>query len=285
MAGILLALIPALCWGSIVLVSVKLGGDAYSQTLGITFGALLFSIVLFFIVHPPITTLTFIIGILSGIFWAVGQRNQLGTVQYLGVSKTVPLSTGMQLAATTLIGVLVFKEWTTRNVIIIGMMAILLIIVGVIFTAIRDKEDREKNSGSTKKGYVLLLISTAGFLAYVVIVRWFNLDGWAAILPQAFGMLFGAILLTFRHKPFNKFAIRNTLTGILWAAGNLGLLLSIPKIGVATSFSLSQTGIIISTLGGIFLLHEKKSKRQIVFMIVGCVLIIAGGVLLGLTKK
>ncbi|WP_342048793.1 GRP family sugar transporter [Bacillus sp. OTU530] len=284
MAGILLALIPALCWGSIVLVSVKLGGDAFSQTLGITVGALLFSIVLYFTVHPPLDTLTFIIGILSGMFWAVGQRNQLWTVKYLGVSKTVPLSTGMQLVAASLVGVIVFKEWTTRNVIIIGTIAIILIIVGVIFTTVRDKDDKDNNK-AVKKGYVLLLISTAGYLAYVVIVRWFNLNGWSVILPQAVGMLIGAFLLTFRHKPFNKYTIRNIVTGILWGIGNLGLLLSIPKIGVATSFSLSQTGIIISTLGGVFLLHEKKSKRQMVFVIVGCILVIAGGILLGFTKK
>lgn len=284
MVGILLALIPALCWGSIVLVSVKLGGDAFSQTLGITIGALLFSIILYFIVHPVLTTLTITIGILSGIFWAVGQRNQLGTVEYLGVSKTVPLSTGMQLVATSLVGVIVFKEWTTRNVIIIGMTAIILIIVGVLFTVIRDKKDKETKK-VVKRGYILLLISTAGFLAYVIIVRWFHLDGWSVILPQAIGMLLGALLLTFRHRPFNRYAMHNIVTGILWAAGNLGLLLALPKIGVATSFSLSQTGIIISTLGGVFLLHEKKSKRQMVFVIAGCILVIAGGILLGFTKK
>ncbi|MDP4164225.1 MAG: GRP family sugar transporter [Bacillota bacterium] len=284
MTGILLALIPAVCWGSIVLVSVKLGGDAYSQTLGITLGALVFSIVLYFIVHPHLTIFIFVIGFLSGIFWAIGQRNQLGTVQYLGVSKTVPLSTGMQLVATTLVGVLVFKEWSTRTVIIIGIIAILLIIIGVIFTTIREKGSDEK-SEKTKKGYILLLISTAGFLAYVIIIRWFNLNGWSVLLPQAVGMLTGALLLTFRHKPFNKYAIHNIFTGFLWGAGNLGLLLALPKIGVATSFSLSQTGIIISTLGGIFLLHEKKSKRQIIFVIVGCVLVIIGGILLGFTKK
>lgn len=33
---ILLALIPAICWGSIGLVSGKLGGNSYQQTLGMT---------------------------------------------------------------------------------------------------------------------------------------------------------------------------------------------------------------------------------------------------------
>ncbi|MER2255583.1 MAG: GRP family sugar transporter, partial [Priestia megaterium] len=41
---IFLAVLPAIFWGSIVLFNVKLGGGPYSQTLGTTLGALIFSI-------------------------------------------------------------------------------------------------------------------------------------------------------------------------------------------------------------------------------------------------
>jgi glucose uptake protein len=284
MIGILLALIPAVAWGSLVLVSVKLGGNAYSQTLGITIGAFLFSLVMFFFSNPDLTPLVWSIGIVSGIFWTVGQLNQLASVKHIGVSKTVPISTGMQLMGTTLFGVLVFKEWDTKMTVMLGIIAILLIIGGVVFTSIGQKDDKDAGK-SLKKGLLILFISSIGYIGYVIIIRYFEIDGWAAILPQAIGMVAAAAALTARQKPFNKFALRNILTGLLWAAGNLGLLLSLQKIGVATSFSLSQTGIIISTLGGIFLLGEKKTKKQIIFVIIGCVLIIAGGVLLGYTKR
>ena len=130
-----------------------------------------------------------------------------------------------------------------------------------------------------------LLISTVGYLVYVIVIRWFEIDGWSAILPQAGGMIAGALLLTIKEKPYDRYTIRNILTGFIWATGNIGLLLSVPRAGVATSFSFSQMGIIISTFGGIFLLGEKKSKRQMVFVIIGSILIIAGGILLGFTKK
>ncbi|MGQ0440508.1 GRP family sugar transporter, partial [Bacillus sp. B-TM1] len=42
---IFLAILPAIFWGSIVLFNVKLGGGPYSQTLGTTLGALIFSII------------------------------------------------------------------------------------------------------------------------------------------------------------------------------------------------------------------------------------------------
>ncbi|MED2971533.1 MULTISPECIES: GRP family sugar transporter [unclassified Fictibacillus] len=283
--GIILAVITAVCWGSIVLVSQKLGGDSYSQTLGMTIGALVFSVITFFIVQPDMNSLVIIVGAISGALWVVGQRFQFATVDHLGVAKTVPLSTGMQLFGTTLFGVLVFHEWKTKTEIIIGIIAIVVIILGAVFTSIRDKNNKEDGGTNYKRGYLILLLSTAGYVGYVVIVNWFKVGGWEAILPQAAGMFIGGLLLTFTGKPFNKFAVRNILTGILWSTGNITLLLSLPKIGVATSFSLSQTGIIISTLGGIFILKEKKSKRQIIFVIAGCLLIIAGGVMLGITKR
>ncbi|WP_338782279.1 GRP family sugar transporter [Metabacillus sp. FJAT-52054] len=283
--GILLALIPAITWGSLVLISVKLGGDAKSQTLGITIGALLFAIVTYFFTFPDINGLAWGIGIVSGVLWAIGQFGQLSSVKYIGVAKTVPISTGLQLMGTTLFGVLLFKEWDTKSAIILGSIAVAAIIIGVVLTSIGQKAENAEDKKHFKKGMLILLVSSLGYIGYVVIIRQFEIDGWAAILPQGIGMVAGAVVLTIRSQPFNKYAVRNILTGIWWSAGNLGLLLSLPLIGVATSFSLSQTGIVISTLGGLFLLQEKSAKKQIIFVIIGCLLIIAGGVLLGYTKR
>uniref|UniRef100_UPI001D14482C GRP family sugar transporter n=1 Tax=Cohnella sp. REN36 TaxID=2887347 RepID=UPI001D14482C len=72
----------AVCWGSIVLVGNKLGGDAYSQTLGTTVGALIFSIVIYFFTTPSLSLSIFIIGMSSGFLWSIGQRNQFSAVKY-----------------------------------------------------------------------------------------------------------------------------------------------------------------------------------------------------------
>lgn len=286
MFDILIALIPAVTWGSIVLVSVKLGGSAANQVLGLTIGALLFAAGCAFFVPPELSLKIITVSFISGAFWALGQKHQFRAVEYLGVSKAVPISTGMQLVATSLFGVLVFGEWSTRTKVMIGVGALICIIAGVILTSVKEKgkADLDKK-GKFKKGMVTLLISTVGYLIYVIVIRWFEIDGWSAILPQAGGMIAGALLLTIKEKPYDRYTIRNILTGFIWATGNIGLLLSVPRVGVATSFSFSQMGIIISTFGGIFLLGEKKSKRQMVFVIIGSILIITGGILLGFTKK
>lgn len=283
MEGILFALLPALTWGSLVLVSEKLGGNSYSQTLGITSGALIFSVVMLFVKQPEMDMTVWGVGIISGVGWAVGQLNQFNSVKQIGVSKTVPISTGLQLLGTTFFGVIVFKEWEERTTIILGVIALVCIIAGVIMTGLNQAKDEKK--GDTKKGALFLLISTMGFVLYVVIISWFDIDGWAAILPQAIGMFATAFILSFNHRAFNKYAVRNIITGFMWAIGNIGLLLANPRVGVAIGFSLAQMGIVISTLGGIFLLGEKKSKKQLTFIIIGCALVIVGGVLLGITKR
>lgn len=167
--------------------------------------------------------------------------------------------------------------------IILGLLAIAAIIAGIIMTGVGQGKDSEE--GNKKKGAMFLGISTVGFVLYVVIVRWYDIDGWAAILPQGVGMFIATLLLSIKDHPFNKYMLRNVLAGIMWAIGNIGLLLANPLVGVAVGFSFSQMGIIISTLGGIFLLGEKKSKKQLTFIIIGCALVIVGGVMLGFTKE
>ncbi|HFK1465615.1 MULTISPECIES: RhaT/GlcU family sugar-proton symporter [Bacillus] len=282
---ILLAILPALFWGSIVLFNVKLGGGPYSQILGTTLGALVFSIGVYIFIKPVLTPVMIIVGIISGLFWALGQANQLKSIDLIGVSKTMPISTGMQLVSTTLFGVIVFHEWSTTTSVVLGVLALLCIITGIVLTSLQSKEEKnDEQKGNFKKGIVMLLISTLGYLVYVVIIRLFGIDGWSALLPQAIGMVLGGILLTFKHQPFNKYAIRNIIPGLIWAAGNMFLFISQPRVGVATSFSLSQMGIVISTLGGIFILGEKKTKRQFIAIVIGIIFIIAAGIMLGIAK-
>lgn len=282
---ILLAILPALFWGSIVLLNVKLGGGPYSQILGTTLGALVFSIGVYIFIKPVLTPVMIIVGIISGLFWALGQANQLKSIDLIGVSKTMPISTGMQLVSTTLFGVIVFHEWSTTTSVVLGVLALLCIIIGIVLTSLQSKEEKnDEQKGNFKKGIVMLLISTLGYLVYVVIIRLFGIDGWSALLPQAIGMVLGGILLTFKHQPFNKYAIHNIIPGLIWAAGNMFLFISQPRVGVATSFSLSQMGIVISTLGGIFILGEKKTKRQFIAIVIGIIFIIAAGIMLGIAK-
>lgn len=282
---IFLAVLPALFWGTIVVFNVKLGGGPYSQILGTTIGALLLSIVIFIFSRPEMSPYIFLIGLISGLFWTLGQTYQLKTIQLIGVAKAFPISTGLQLISTSLFGVIVFREWDTIKSIVLGVIAVLLIIAGVVLTSIENKKNEETdNGGDFKKGMVFLIISTIGYLVYVVIIRLADVGGWQALMPQGVGMVIGALILTLKYKPYNLYTIKNIIPGLVWAAGNLFLFISQPRVGVATSYSLSQMGVVIATLGGIFILKEKKTKLQLICIAIGIVLIVVAGFLLGIAK-
>ncbi|MBA5735072.1 glucose transporter GlcU, partial [Escherichia coli] len=53
----------------------------------------------------------------------------------------------------------------------------------------------------------------------------------------------------------------------------------------ATGFSLSQMGVVISTIGGILFLGEKKTKKELILVIIGVVLVIIGGTMIGIAKS
>ena len=149
---IFLAILPAIFWGSIVLFNVKLGGGPYSQVLGTTFGALIFSIGIYFVVQPELSPRIFAVGVVSGLFWALGQTNQLKSIDLIGVSKTMPISTGLQLVSTSLFGVLVFHEWATTISIVLGVLALIFIIVGIVLTSLEDRSQKtEEKTGDMKK--------------------------------------------------------------------------------------------------------------------------------------
>ncbi|WP_214770642.1 GRP family sugar transporter [Exiguobacterium sp. s133] len=281
---ILIAIVPALMWGTLPLVVSKIGGSTEQQIIGTTLGALAFALVTFLFISPELSMTAWVAGLFSGAFWALGQMNQFAAFKQMGVSKTMPISTGMQLVGTSLFGVLAFGEWSNTSALILGISALVLIVAGAAFTSY--KEDKSKKDENIGKGLLLLVISTIGYVGYVVIARWFNINGWEAVLPQAIGMVVSAILLSLRKgNLFARQTFTNGLAGIMWAIGNIALLLATARVGVATSFSLSQTGVVISTIGGVLFLKEAKTKKEMTFVIIGCTLVVAGGIMIGFTKQ
>ena len=285
--SIVFALIPMFAWGSIGLVSGKLGGDANQQTLGMTIGAFLFSLIVFFVTMPTIDGWIVVIGLLSGLCWSVGQNGQFHGMKYLGVSVGLPLSTGMQLILNTIAGALFFGEWTQSRDYLLGITALILLVTGAYLTARQDGEqmpETENKMLDFPRGFRSLISSTIGYGAYTIIITWAGIDPLAIILPQSIGMLIGASFFALRKTKVNRAVWKNTLSGLLWGIGNVCMLITVQQIGLAVGFSLSQMGIIISTLGRIFLLGEKKTKKEFKYVVFGCLLVIFGGILLGYMK-
>ncbi|KRG08092.1 RhaT/GlcU family sugar-proton symporter [Staphylococcus sp. NAM3COL9] len=282
---ILIALLPALFWGSVVLINVLVGGGPYNQIRGTTFGALIIGIILLLTGNAEFGDPTIIIvGLISGAFWALGQGYQLKSVSLIGVSKTMPISTGLQLVGTTLFSAVFLGEWSTGTQVVLGILAMVLLVIGIAMTSIKGKNEASENTKNFGKAMPILLISTVGYVVYVVIAQIFGVDGMNALFFQSIGMAIGGLILSAKHETSIKSTAWNLIPGVIWGIGNLFMFYSQPKVGVATSFSLSQLLVIVSTLGGIFLLNERKDKRQMTGIWVGIVLIVIAAFVLGNIK-
>lgn len=281
----LIALLPAIFWGSVVLINVLVGGGPFNQIRGTTLGTLIIGIILLLsgqaqFDHP----IVIVVGLISGVFWALGQGYQLKSVNLIGVSKTMPISTGMQLVGTTLFSAIFLGEWSTGTQVILGLLAMILLVIGIALTSLKGKNEASGSNSKFGKAMVILLISTVGYVVYVVVAQIFGVDGTSALFFQSIGMAIGGFILSMKHETSVKSTALNLIPGVVWGIGNLFMFYSQPRVGVATSFSFSQLLVIVSTLGGIYLLGERKDKRQMIGIWSGIVLIIVAAFILGNLK-
>ena len=301
MESILIGLVPALGWGFQGIVMQKIGGTTANKQMGMVLTALVMSVFVALVNPIAWTPALVAAAAVNGIPWAIAQILQIKSFEYLGVSRTMPLTSGEQLVFTALIGTFCFGEWTTTTQLALGFGGIALIIIGTVFTAFTEKSDGDdvgRDAGAYVKGIVITTISSLLYVAYATAARFFSVDSFQILLPQALFMLAATIVIAvFVSRGESKdgvlgreegvFGIKswqNMVTGVLWSVANIAVLFSNQVNGVAVGWTLANMNLIFATLGGLFILHEKKTPKELRFVIAGMVLIALGGVAIGITK-
>ncbi|MQS76894.1 ribose uptake protein RbsU [Lactobacillus halodurans] len=291
--NILIGLMPMIGWGFFPVLTGKFGGKPVNQIIGATYGTLLAAVVVaLFMQTPLIGGKDFLFTYLSGASQSIAQCLVFYAFAEMGVSRTMPVSTGFQLIGTSLWGVIVLGEWPGIMAKAIGFFAIVLIIIGVYLTTYSEKKETESES-NVVKGIILVLIATIGYVGYSAFPQAVTVDGFQAFLPQALGMATVSTIFAFltksnrESKPYHtKSTYLNIISGVVFAFGALTYLISSRKDvnGLATGFTLSQMNVIIATLGGVYILHERKTKKEMAMVIAGLVLVVVAGVITAFIK-
>ena len=280
---ILIGLLPALAWGLLPVAATKMGGKPVNQILGTTVGVFIAAIAVFLVLRPEISVQTGVLSALSGALWVIGQTGQYTAYSRIGVSGTMPVSTGLQLVGTSLIGVFVFGEWSSgfagmdaARTRLVGFAALAVIVLGVFLTSVR----RGGSGPAVDKGTLLLLFTTNfGYLAYNAIPDVIDARGTAIFFPQAAGMAAAALLYAVgsgqRRALVQPESRKNIVTGFVFAIASLTYILSAQHNGIATGFVLSQLNVVIATLAGIVILKEKKTPFEMKAIMAGLILIVA----------
>lgn len=289
MENILFGLIPALMWGIQPIIMTKIGGKSTDKVIGMGLGIFLSAIIIsIFKGYEKLSLNIIIISFIDGLALSYGLINQIKGFSLIGISKGTPISTGTQLIGATLVGVVYFKEWTSSFQYILGTLAIVLVILGVSMTTFEEKKDKVVKKSNLKKGIITLILSSVGFVLYTVILKVANIDIWQALIPQGIGVLIGSYVLSKKEhkgKLFSEKIIYHIITGCIFAIGNITLMISNELNGLAIGFTLTQMNVVIATLGGMFILKEEKTKKELIYVLLGLLLVVIGGVFIGITKS
>ncbi|QYN51213.1 MULTISPECIES: GRP family sugar transporter [Apibacter] len=275
----LIACIPILSWGFVPVIATLIGGKVIEQSFGIAIGSFIFACIIYAIKHPSLNLHIIGIGIVSGLFWTIGSVGQFMGLKYLGVSKSMPISNGTQIIGTSILGVFL-GDWSTLNSKIFGFSALALIILGIIFTSYKEvieNDDAKKINWS--KGISVNLLSSLGFTLYVGILKYYNIDSWSSLLPQSVGQLIGINIIAFLYfkvNPYSLNSLKNSVVGVVWAIGNLAILISQMKLGLSVAYPVGQASIIVSVIAGVYFNEERKTKKEWISSIIGMTVIVVG---------
>lgn len=276
-------LLPAIGWGILPLIVVKTNSKVVNQIFGTAVGTLVVSIFVMIFMRPSLSTTTFIMAAVAGAMWIVGQLGQYTAYQRIGVSQTMPISTGLQLVGTSLVGVFIFGEWATTTARVAGFAGIVLLIIGAVLTSINDQAGSSQVNGNRTATLIMLLLTTIGYIIYNAIPRALTASGIAIFFPESVGMVIGVLiylLATHRTSALREPASwRSLIVGFVFSIASLTYILSVRDNGVNTAFVVSQLSVVISTLGGFIFLHEHKSRRGYILTSIGLVLIVVGAMI------
>lgn len=283
--ALLIGLGPLLGWGLYPTIASKIGGRPVNQILGSTIGTLIFALIFALINGIALPSgMDLVFSILSGVGWATAQIITFQSFTLIGSSRAMPITTAFQLLGASLWGVFALGNWPGTTAKILGGLALILIILGAWMTVWTEKKTKE-NSSLLKKAVLLLAVGEIGYWAYSAAPQATSIDGMHAFLPQAMGMVLVAIIYTavLSMKGHEKSAFtevvsyKQIFSGFFFAFAALTYLISAqPNMnGLATGFILSQTSVVLATLTGIWLLGQKKTKKEMTVTIIGLVLILA----------
>lgn len=251
-----------------------------NQIFGIGAGASIIGLLAFLVTKPTVSPAAFALAVLCGALWTIGQIGQFISFKHIGVTNTIPLSTVFQLVGNSLIGIIIFGDWPTPRAKVIGFSALVIVIIGALLTSVVDQNDK----GLTVRDVLFLLCTTVGYWVYssfpnIGIIKQQSTTG--IFLPEMLGILLGALLYGFftdRQSFIQRAQYLNIFGGLSWGIAAFAYIFSAQTNGNTAAFIWTQLNVVIATFGGIIVLHEHKSPRELRYTILGIMLIVVGSI-------
>lgn len=278
--NMMIALIPALSWGLQPLFAKWLGGRLSNQILGVGMGAMIVGSGVYLSISPEkISFGTFVLSLLSGLFFLVGQLGQLRALKMIGVTRMMLISVASQLIIANVIRLIVSGLNGASGLILIFVS---ILMIGAILILAFKEQKLPKNK--FMQALVILIFSSISFNVYFSINNVINTGNFSFYFPQMVGVFLGAIiyaLLTNRESFVQKKSWFNLIIGLLISLSVFGYLVSDTFYNEKINYLISAGAVVIAMLGGIIVFHETERKKLKYFILSGS-LIVLGSILLSL---
>jgi glucose uptake protein len=295
MLGIVYALVTVLAWGTWLAPSQNIVfRNQQIKTFYVASANLVLALLVYLLQGGSgLSWAVFWLPFAGGLVWAVSGFLAFTATNRLGISRAFGIWAPINVGVSILWGALIFGEFlsaTPQTLALLGL-ALAVIIAGVLLIIFARGFGGQGQGG---RGLWIGLLGAlgAGVLwgTYYIPIKISAASMWAAALPLSLGIFVGSTALAaltrapLRLEKAGDY-LRTASTGLLWGIGNYGMLLLVEQLGAGRGFTISQLGVVVNGLLGVYLLKDPPpGSRAALRTLAGCVLATVGGILLGNLK-
>ncbi len=295
MLGLLYAVVTVLAWGTWLAPSQNIVfrnqqiKTFYVAAANLVLAALVFA----FQGLGDFTWQVFWLPFVGGLVWSVSGFMAFTATNRLGMARAYGIWAPLNVVVSIFWGVVIFGEFLALGRFTIALLALALLInlAGVLLIIFAKGAGSLAASGSLFWTGLFGAVG-AGVLwgSYYIPIQLSEASMWVAAFPLALGIFAGSLALAaFSRQPLrlnhSSEYLRVTSTGLLWGVGNYGMLLLVGELGAGRGYTISQLGVVVSGLVGVYILKDPRPRtRAAALTLVGCVFATLGGILLGSLK-
>jgi glucose uptake protein len=295
MLGLLYALVTVLAWGTWLAPSQNIVfRNQQIKTFYVAAANLALALVVFLLQGPRgLTWSVFWPPFLGGLVWAVSGFLAFTATDRLGMARAFGLWAPVNVLVSLLWGMLLFGEMLNEGPLTLALLALALLVTltGVLLIIFAKGFGGPVHSRMALWPGLLAALG-AGVLwgSYFIPIQFSAASLWVASFPLSVGIFVGSLFLAALTRQPLRLERRSALlrvasTGLLWGIGNYGMLLLVGEFGAGRGFTISQLGIVVNGLLGIYWLKDPPPRsRAAALTLVGCLCATVGGILMGALK-
>jgi glucose uptake protein len=292
MLGILYAVVTVLAWGLWMAPSQNIHfKNQQIRTFYVAVANLALATLVFLIQGlRGLTWQIFWLPFLGGLVWSVSGLLAFTATDRLGMARAYGIWAPINVVVSIFWGIVIFGEFLSSGTLPLVLLAVSLatIIAGVLLIIFARGFGGQSHSGSAFWTGLLSALG-AGVLwgTYFIPIKISAASMWVAAFPLAVGIFTGsAVLVALTRQPIRLEQttdyLRVLATGLMWGIGNYGMLLLVEQLGAGRGFTISQLGIVVNGLTGVYLLRDPRpGSRAARLTLIGCALATLGAILLG----